>query len=197
MKYELKWPNGRAYEYTLEEIKGGVAKGTITEQFAVRSRGEKNWRSIPDFLGVPFASTQCFVIFGEERQGPYLQDQLRSMWQSGSITADALITWEGCKEALPAKDLFSEPSSASIPPTGVSQADVSRRVGLTIFGGAIGLLTSYLMRPTVFGRGPSFEEWFTEGFNSPYASTIYTCAVIGLFVGFIIAHFLDSSAKSK
>lgn len=68
--------------------------------------------------------------------------------------------------------------------------------GLTILGGIVGLLVSYLMRPTFMGRGPTFEEWFTNGFNSPHASTIYTCAGIGLLIGCVVGFAISGREEN-
>ena len=152
-----------------------------------------------ELFGVPSDSVQCFVHSGEHRLGPYLPEQIRTMWQNGSITADATMSWDGCTASVPLITLMNDPIFAT-PPSGSQSSSDSRfgwRVGMTIVGGAIGLLVSYLLRPTILGQGPSFEDWFTEGLNSPFASTIYTCAIIGLLVGFMVGHTFDSNAKNK
>jgi uncharacterized protein YacL len=113
------------------------------------------------------------------------------MWSNGSITADATVVWEDCADPISITKFVASSRAAESPLSGMSA------VGMALLGGVIGLLISYLLRPTIFGRSPTFVEWFTEGFSSPFASNIITCGLIGLVVGFVIGYLLDSSANRQ
>jgi hypothetical protein len=68
------------------------------------------------------------------------------------------------------------------------------RISLTVIGGAVGLLASYLFRPFL-AQSATLESWFTHGFGSPYATTIVVLGVVGSIIGFVIALLIDRNSK--
>src|SRR5262249_53465049 len=69
-----------------------------------------------------------FVHYGGETRGPYLIDQIRSMWASGIITADAVYwneehsAWELVVELVKSGDLREDSKQTQPkPPTGAIQ----------------------------------------------------------------------------
>lgn len=38
---------------------------------------------------LPTERDHCFIVRGDDRRGPYLLTQIRTMWRNGSITADS------------------------------------------------------------------------------------------------------------
>jgi len=146
---------------------------------------------------LPTHATHCFIVSGGARQGPYVIEQLRAMWMSGSITADATVEWEGCSEPVPITALVSRITSHTNSKPAASDEDSKWALFLMIVGGASGLLASYLMRPEILGRGPTMREWLTAGFSSPFATTIITCGVIGAVVGLVVGILIDKQPKRE
>jgi multisubunit Na+/H+ antiporter MnhB subunit len=74
---------------------------------------------------------------------------------------------------------------------------LKRTIG-TIVGLLVGLLASYLFRPSVPFLGTvSFSEWFSaDAFNAGYGSTIITCGVIGAVVGFTVGLLAERKPAS-
>ena len=213
MKYLLKSSLGATSECTLESLESDFSAGKLTGAL-VSHPDVGTWAPVSEFLAdlhsvqnppsVITPTTRCFVITNGDRRGPFVQEQLRSMYMSGAITADATVTWEGCALPRPIASVVG----SQVPPIGAgfskSSSDTTSarstsnwRVGLTLVGGIVGLLVSYLMRPTFLGIGPSPREWFLEGFNSPYASTLYTCAGVGLVCGYVTGHIVGSNQNKK
>ena len=59
------------------------------------------------------------LLVGAEQRGPYALSQLRTMWRSGSITADSLYWQEGFEEWAPISrisDSLDPPAPAAHPP---------------------------------------------------------------------------------
>jgi len=213
MNYQLKNPLGAIYDYDLEKIQGEFAAGKLAGAM-VSHPDVGRWIPVEEFLAdlrsvqdpppVVRSTIHCFVVTNGERRGPFLHEQLRSMYMNGAITADAAVTWEGCVAPVPIASVVNGQmpaqsagaSTSSHPPSSAPSTN-NWRAGLAVVGGIIGLLVSYLMRPTLFGMGPSFSEWFTEGFTSPYASTIYVCIAVGLFGGFVAGSLVGSGSPKR
>lgn len=69
-----------------------------------------------------------------------------------------------------------------------------------VIGLALGLMVSYLFKPTVFFGTLTPEWWFTEGFKDKgTAPTIYICAIVGATLGLFAGLTLDRKpiANSK
>ncbi len=64
-------------------------------------------------------NTLYFLLKGDEQSGPFTIGQLRSMWQSGSITAQTQYWFEGAPEWRPLINILRllEPESALTKPT--------------------------------------------------------------------------------
>lgn len=193
--YILKWPNdGPVFEYTLDKIKRELTEGKLDKNCAVRRDEDQQWTRLGDLFNYPSETTLCFIVVGDRRQGPYLAEQIRTMWRSGSITADAWLSWEEHATPTPISVLMNNPLFGN---STDASPNIERRVTITLLGGGTGLLASYLMRPNILGHGPSLRDWFAEGFDSPFASTIMTCGIIGLVIGFIIGHVMDENVQRK
>ena len=149
-------------------------------------------RDLPPASRPITAATHCFVLSGSERRGPFVIKQVETMWQSGAITADARLEWDGADPVPLAVALRHASHHASE----TAPAPIWKIV-LTPLGAIVGLLASFLFRPQFLGRGPGLDEWLTKGLQSPYASTIIVCAVIGAVVGFVAGLLIDAnSAKT-
>ncbi|HWM24745.1 MAG TPA: hypothetical protein VNP98_07970 [Chthoniobacterales bacterium] len=144
------------------------------------------------------AESQYWLERDGDIRGPYVFDIILTMWTRKELRLTDRIRANGNENWIEISRLTAslEKAERSKHSQG-SRSGAAWRAGMTFGGGMVGLLVSYLMRPTIFGRGPSFGEWFTEGFNSPFASTIYTCGIIGLLVGFIIGYAIDTNAQKK
>ena len=62
--------------------------------------------------------TTFFVLINGEQKGPYALDQLRSMWQNGTVTTDTLYWSEGMPDWLPLSGM-SEQLHKAEPKVGV------------------------------------------------------------------------------
>lgn len=213
MRFYVRTPGTSSFSgpSELSEIQRQAASGALpADAEAIEATGQTHgqlkrasgWIPVSTLIHDPAplpktltATTHCFVLSGSERRGPFVLSQVRTMWQSGAITADARLEWEGA-DPVPVATVLSRSAQSSI---GGSSSDSLSGIipGMTIFGGIVGLLVSYLMRPTVLGQGPTFGEWFTEGFDSPFASTIYICAWIGLLIGCIVGYLIRANAQNK
>ena len=110
MKYMLQYPGGVTYEFTLDEIQSEARRGRISDGCKVRRADSQQWQPVSALLGpCPSAKAECHVITGEQRQGPYLSEQLRSMWASGTLTAASAVIWEGQAEPVKLTALMDNP----------------------------------------------------------------------------------------
>lgn len=92
----------------------------------------------------PNESTHCYVLVGEEKRGPFLLGQIRAMWQTGQITADAALSWEDTCEPVPIKDVLTPPTTIlDTKTTSTSGIKISGIVMLV--GGSLGLLYYWLL----------------------------------------------------
>lgn len=74
---------------------------------------------------------------------------------------------------------------------------MARVIG-TIVGAVLGLLISYLFRPTIWGQSPTLLEWFDQFATQPqYSTTIAICAIVGALLGFVVGFFIDSQGKTE
>lgn len=197
--------------WELSEIQRQVTSGALApDAEALEARGQTHGQLKRSIGWVPVstliqcgaslrkpltASTHCFVLSGPDRRGPFVLAQIRTMWQAGAITADAWLEWEGA-EPVPIATALAVSAQPEIAASS-SENRNSIIVGMAILGGIAGLLASYLMRPRMFGQGPTFEEWFTKGLDSPFASTIYTCAGVGLVVGCVVGYLIAATAQDR
>lgn len=93
---------------------------------------------------LPSETDHCFVHAGEEKRGPYLLGQIRTMWQNGQITADATVSWGATSEAVPINDVLVVPRIAM----GTETASTSgiKILGIVMLvGGSFGLFYYWLL----------------------------------------------------
>ena len=50
MRYTLKWPNGPAYEYSLEQLRTEYKAGKFTDDCIVRRNGTEAWQTVRQLL---------------------------------------------------------------------------------------------------------------------------------------------------
>jgi TM2 domain-containing membrane protein YozV len=68
-----------------------------------------------------------WLSIGNEKKGPYTFSQLKSMWGSGSITADALYCQEGFEAWVPISSLLDQKPPASLPQYSASAQEESEK----------------------------------------------------------------------
>jgi predicted RNA-binding Zn-ribbon protein involved in translation (DUF1610 family)/TM2 domain-containing membrane protein YozV len=68
-----------------------------------------------------------WLLIGNEKKGPYTFSQLKSMWGSGSITADALYCQEGFEAWVPISSLLDQKPPASLPQYSASAQEESEK----------------------------------------------------------------------
>lgn len=86
--------------------------------WGINNSGYKPIRSFPEFAphvhDVPLSAAQkaelyppsdaeCHLFMNGQQHGPFLPTQIRSMWDSGSITSDALYFYSGLPDWRPVK----------------------------------------------------------------------------------------------
>ena len=57
----------------------------------------------------PPPTALCYLLIGDQQTGPYTPDQIRSMWNSGQVTANVLYWFEGLKEWFPVTGFCQQP----------------------------------------------------------------------------------------
>lgn len=160
--------------FTLGELEEKVRNAEIQSQDLVRFQGPNglNWRPVSEVLRTagstavapmltripPKSDTHCFVTMGGTREGPYVQDQIRSMWQTGLITADALVDWDNCVKPLPVTTLMQ--ASAPSATQQATAATAPQRESTDIFAilcfatGLAGLvILPYILTPIAYVTG--------------------------------------------
>ncbi len=102
----------------------------------------------PEFLSgaervpYPAESDLCFIVCQGERRGPYLPEQMRTMWKNGSITADAGVVWDDIVEPVPISTLIvqSEQTRSSMSCTAPVSAGGTALAAISIICGVIGMV---------------------------------------------------------
>lgn len=70
-----------------------------------------------------------WLLIGNENKGPYTLAQLKSMWGSGSITADTLYSQEGFETWIPLSSFLDQKPPASLPQNSASaQKESEKRI---------------------------------------------------------------------
>lgn len=92
----------------------------------------------------PNEAAYCFVHLGEEKRGPYLLGQIRAMWQTGQITADAALSWEDTTEPVPIKDVLTSPNTILVTKT-TTTSGIKISGVVMLVGGSLGLLYYWLL----------------------------------------------------
>lgn len=114
-----------------------IAAGQL-KQAAAKAQHGSNDRNPPQF---PSELDHCFILCGDERRGPYLPAQIRTMWKNGSITADSALAWGELTDPVPIAALVNEPRFAHSEASGDGGGNQALTVlGVIMFvGGVIGL----------------------------------------------------------
>jgi hypothetical protein len=159
MKYILKFPDGPAYDYTLDEIRKEVAQGKLPEGCIIRKPDSQDWIPISSlFSPYPSADTNCFIVTGTDRKGPFRPEQLESMWTNGGMTAESEILWEGIEKPIPYTQLLEHPLFNR--PKTNSEATSNTK----IVGGIL-LLVGFVVVIAAIARMNSLESQLIRGFG--------------------------------
>lgn len=164
MKYTVRWPDGSADDCSLDQIRKEYQSGEITDDCIVRRTDEKQWLSVVELFTVPSDSAQCFVVLANQRQGPYLPEQIRTMWRSGAINADAMLVWDGATVPVLVTVLMHNPIFVPDQPTALN---VTPSHLVTIL--AVGIVVAFFMPWfQLFGAGISGFEITNLGSYTNY-----------------------------
>jgi len=185
MKYLLKWPDGPTYEYSLDELKRESAKGKLNKRCTVRRSDEKEWHSIGELLGVPSDTTLCFIVSGDQRQGPYVPAQIRSMWSNGAIIADAALIWDGAAGPIPVTTLIENPMFADYRiPERSTAVEANTAPSHLVTCVAAGIIAAFFMPWfQLFGAGVSAFELTKFGSYANYLWVIPGLAGVTMLMG--------------
>jgi hypothetical protein len=146
--------------FTLKQLEEKIQRGEIHNHDLVKFQGPNglNWKPVSDVLKMtgsfavaplltripPKPDTHCFVVTGDSRDGPYVQEQIRFMWNTGLITANATVEWENCVKPLPVMVLLQasqQPSSQPSPTVRASEEGTTDIFAIICFAtGLAGLL---------------------------------------------------------
>lgn len=122
-------------------------------------------------------TTNLFVITGTERRGPYVISQVKAMWETGVLTADAILEHSGTKPTpitVALKSIATDPSSLKRD-SGIS---------LAILLCALGLVAAFFMPwVQVFGAGICGYQLGQLGSFGNYLWIIPILAAITVIVG--------------
>jgi hypothetical protein len=129
-----------------------------TALFCIACESEtKLARSLVESRGEKF----FYLLAGEERRGPFLIEQILSMWRSGGVTADSMAIMVEQNESIPVKTL-AQIASRSVPVN--VEPESWRNIVVTfgsllLFGGLMGLIyfamffNTSVEVPTTYIRG--------------------------------------------
>lgn len=175
MKYVLKFPNGSAYDYTLDEIQREVAQGKLPEGCTFRKPDSQDWQPISAlFTPYPSTDTDCYIVTGGERKGPFRPEQLETMWSNGGLTAESEIHWDGSEEPAKYVKLREHPLYRNNTLKIGSECSSNNKV----IGGVLLLIGAALLIGGI-ARLNSIESQFIRGFGGTDGMAI-TLFVIGI-----------------
>jgi hypothetical protein len=69
--------------------------------------------AIPVSDNKPGPEDHIYVLVGKERKGPFVESQLRAMWNAGTLTANALYRCDGMADWKPLAELLEAKPSAA------------------------------------------------------------------------------------
>lgn len=96
----------------------------------------------------PADDCECYVTNETGKQGPYFLEQIKGMWKSGSITANAGLLWEGQTESVPMREIMRHPRFAKSALADPVAAERKKSRGtfiiLGVFLGVLGVHNFYL-----------------------------------------------------
>ena len=147
----------------------------------------------------PRASIHCYLHTGELQTGPYLPEQIKTMWRSGAITADATLSWDGHAERVSVPTILKNPnfgSADSLSPTseaGVSEEETSSPHPLPLIAAGAMLIGFFLPWAQLFGFGASGYNLGQLGSYGNFAWVIPIAAVVVIIVNLTVA---DTEARS-
>lgn len=101
--------------FTAYPLDQALAQWTAKQQ---KTNSHQNQSGPPSPLASNLAASHIHLLVGGEQRGPYVLDQIRSMWSSGSLTADTLWWTEGMTEWA----LIQALPLSSVPPAVPQQA---------------------------------------------------------------------------
>ena len=132
---------------------------------------------------------------GPDYDYQYNLDELRTAYEQGRLGSSHIVRQDGTKAWLPIRVALGYDAPAidlttPNPETSLAEpGDCDLPLGLPLplafgaVGAALGLLVSYMFRPSLFGMTPSMTEWFTRSEINGWTSTIVICGIVGLALG--------------
>ena len=162
MNYYVYNPGGSDYgPFTIEQLRANLASRKYSPKTRVRPEGVKDWYVVSELLNDvpaqnellsrhPPKDAQCYLFQNNQEEGPFLPEQIRSMWATGKITADTLYRFDGLEGWFPAKNFCAHAESHSQNPESFAIVVV-----FTVFLPIVGLIAgiSWLCNPKYRGAG--------------------------------------------